>query len=117
MKFSISILDYLGKLENGVVVLVAITFQEKYFEATYFYTEKDLVLTIPEELEELLGHPIQEDPDYADVIKEIIKRVVPYTEIYGRIDDIDFKKIIPISEENLSSYLDSTEESDTTLES
>ena len=95
MNFSVSVLDYLGKYETGIIVLISIMYQEKYSEATFFYTDKDIVLTISEELQEMLGHPIQQDPDYPNLIKEILKRVVPFSEMYGRIDEIDFNKFIP----------------------
>lgn len=99
-KFQISILEYLGKLEDGVMTLLSIVYDGIYYEATYFYTSEDLVLTVPEELEEALGHKITEDESYPDLLRGIIRKVVPYSEIYSRIDDIDFTRWIPTEEEN-----------------
>ncbi len=93
-KFQVSILEYLGKLENGVLILLSIVYDDAYYEATYFYTSEELVLSVPEELEEVLGHKITEDELYPDLLRGIIKKVVPYNEIYGRIDDIDFTRWI-----------------------
>lgn len=98
-KFQVSILEYLGKLEDGVMVLLSIVYNSIYYEATYFYTSEDIVLTVPEELEEALGHKITEDDKYPDLLMTIIKKVVPYKEIYGRIDDIDFTRWIPTENE------------------
>ncbi len=91
-KFQVSILEYLGKLESGIMVLLSITYNNNYYECTYFYTDKDIVLTATQELEEEIGHKITEDDNYKDLIKSIIKMVVPYKEIYGRLDDIDFRR-------------------------
>ena len=94
-KFQVSILEYLGKLEDGVMVLLSIVYDGIYYEATYFYTSEQIVLTVDEELEKALGYKIIEDESYADLIKGIIKKVVPFSEIYGRVDDIDFTRWIP----------------------
>jgi hypothetical protein len=91
-KFKVSILDYLGKIEQGVLVLISIVHQEEYYEATFFYTAEQMVLTISEDLESKLGYPISHDPEYNKLMGEIIKRVIPYEEIYNRIDDVDFSK-------------------------
>ena len=39
-KFQVSILEYLGKLENGVLILLSIVYDDAYYEATYFYTSE-----------------------------------------------------------------------------
>ncbi len=91
-RFNISILEYLGKLDIGILVLISIIYDEVYYEGTYFYTSEDLLLTIPEDLEEKLGYKIADDIDYVDILKSIMKKVVPYDEIYGRLDDVDFSR-------------------------
>jgi hypothetical protein len=85
MKFNISILEYLGKIENGILVLLSFVYNDKYYESTYFYTNNEIVLTVSEELESDLGHKIQEDPEYPEIIKTIIRKVVPYNEMIKRI--------------------------------
>lgn len=113
-KFKVSILDYLGKIDPGVLALISIVYREEYHEATFFYTQEQMVLTISEDLESKLGYPITEDPEYSKLISEIIKRVIPYTEIYNRIDDVDFSKWSNFIEEEADDqseveYLDEVE--------
>lgn len=91
-KFQISILEYLGKIEDGILVLISIVYKGEYYESTYFYTNEHIVLTVPEELENELGHKIIEDEEYPNIIKTIIKKVVPYHEMYKRIDPVDFNR-------------------------
>lgn len=91
-KFKVSVLEYLGRLDIGVMALISIVHDGKYYEATYFYTDERLVLTVQEELEENIGHKISEDDRYVDLVRDIIGKVVPYNEIYGRLDEIDFSR-------------------------
>jgi len=92
MKFSVSILEYLGKIENGVLILISITHDEKYYEGTFFYTEDSIVLTVSEDLENNIGHTILEDADYPILIKSILKKIVPHTQIINKIDEVDFNR-------------------------
>jgi hypothetical protein len=85
MEFSVSILDYLGKLNNGVLVLLSIIYKEKYFESTFFYTKTDILLTTSEQLENAIGHKIEEHPDYINLLKEILKKISPYDEVYNQL--------------------------------
>jgi len=97
-KFQISILEYLGKLDQGVLVLLCIVYDQKYYEATYFYTSEKLVLTVQEELEQDLQHKITEDKDYPNLVKNIISKVVPYNEIYSRLDPVNLTRWFNINE-------------------
>jgi hypothetical protein len=114
IKFNASILDYLGKLDIGVLVLVSIIYESQYYEATFFYTQDQMVLTISEDLEEVIGHPIDKDPEYADLLSDILKRLIPFNEMYNRLDDVDFSKWVeydePESNNDEVEYLDIKEE-------
>jgi len=92
-KIDVDILEYLGKLENGVLVLVGLLYQKKYYESSFFYTEKEMVLTIPDDLEVLIGD-IKQYPEYPDILLRILRKIVPYKDIYGTLDDVDFGKWI-----------------------
>jgi hypothetical protein len=54
MEFSVSVLDYLGKLNNGVLVLLSIMYKNEYFESTFFYTKEDILLTISDSRKDFL---------------------------------------------------------------
>lgn len=91
MNFDISILEYLGTVKNGVLVLVGIMFQGEYYEGTFFYNEKDIILTISDELESKIGD-IKKLKQYPDVLRSILRKVVPFNEIYERLDPVDFAR-------------------------
>lgn len=90
-EFDISIIEYLGKVDGGVLVLLGVVYRGEYFEATFFYNENDILLTISEELESITG-PIKEHPSYIDILRDIIRKIVPYDEMYNRIDPVDFSR-------------------------
>lgn len=91
MKFSVSILEYLGKVDDAILVLLSIIYNEKYYEATFLYNKEDILLTASEELEQDLGYEITEDSEYVDVLRNILKQIVPYNELINRIDDFKVK--------------------------
>jgi hypothetical protein len=88
MEFSISILNYLGKINRGALVLLSIMYKGKYFEGTFFYTAEDILLTISKPLEKELGHKIEDDPEYVDVLKDILKKITPYNEVMPQLKAI-----------------------------
>jgi len=83
------IIEYLGKFEDGVLVLISLNYENEYYDATFFYKEDFVTLTINEDLEELIGE-IEKHPLYNNLVIEIMKQVVPYKEMINRLDEIDF---------------------------
>lgn len=83
------IIEYLGKFEDGVLVLISLNCENEYYDATFFYKEDFVTLTINEDLEDLIGE-IEKYPQYNNLIIEIMKQVVPYKEMINRLDEIDF---------------------------
>lgn len=85
MSFEVSILQYLGLVGDGVLVLLAIMWKEKYYEATFFYNAEDIVLTAADDLEKDLNHPIKEDKEYVDILKSILKQIEPYNQVKTKL--------------------------------
>ena len=90
-KFKVSIIEYLGKVEGGVLVLLSIVYQDQYSEATFFYNKTDILLTISEELEEKIGD-ITKHKQYPQILRDILKQIVPYEQMYDSIDPVNFKR-------------------------
>ena len=84
MDFSVSILDYLGKINKGVLVLLSIVYKNKYYEATFFYTDKDILLTPADNLEKEIGN-IEDHADYTELLKEILKKIAPYNQVINQL--------------------------------
>ena len=90
-KFDISIIEYLGKVDGGILVLIGILHNEVYYEATFFYNESDILLTISEEMELVTG-PINQHINYKDILSDILKRIVPYSDMHDKIDPVNFSR-------------------------
>jgi hypothetical protein len=82
------IIEYLGKFEDGVLALISLNYENEYYDATFFYKEDFVTLTIDEKLEEIIGE-IEEWSGYDNIVLELMKRVVPYDEIITRLDPVD----------------------------
>lgn len=92
-KLKFSVLDYLGKIESGVLVLLSFTIEDEYYEGTFFYTDESILLTVDDLLENKLGvDNIENWEGYVELIRNILKIIIPYGEIYPRLDDVDFNK-------------------------
>jgi hypothetical protein len=91
-KMTIDIVDYLGKHENGVIVLISLGYDNSFYEATFFYTKEILALTPEDSLEEKLECDIEDWEGYEELMIDIIKKVVPYEEIINIIGEFDPSK-------------------------
>jgi hypothetical protein len=88
----VSIIKYLGKVESGIITLITLKFikENVAFDATFYYTEDRLLLTVPPEVEEVYGH-IEKHPYYEEIIRICLKKVVPYDKMIDSIDPLDVK--------------------------
>ena len=87
MKFDI--IEYLGKLEDGVIVIISLNYEDEYYDSTFYYKNQFVTLTVDEKLEEVLGTTIEEWSGYNKLVLEIVEKTIPYDEIVTRLDEID----------------------------
>jgi hypothetical protein len=87
------IIDYLGKYENGVLVLLSINYNNNFTEGTLYYSDVMLALTVDESIEKEIGQ-IELWDGYRDFLVSILKKVVPYDEIINRLDEINFSEYL-----------------------
>lgn len=92
-KFEISIIEYIGKFGDGILVLLGIMYGGNYYDGTFFYTAEDMVVTLSDELESIVGDITKHD-SYKDILLQILRKVVPFHEIWPTLEPIDFKKYI-----------------------
>jgi hypothetical protein len=107
-KIDVSVIEYIGRFEDGIMVLLGIMYDDEYFDATFYYTIEDMILTISDEMEEKVG-PIIEHPQYRDILIQILKKVGTFREMWPTLKEIDFAKYVrgelEIYEENLPEIL------------
>jgi hypothetical protein len=94
-KVDVSIIKYLGKVQNGIISLITITLknQNLSFDATFYYTDSQMILTIPEDIEDKIGD-IKKIPEYSEILRLCIKKVVPYNQLIDNIDPLDVKPYV-----------------------
>lgn len=95
MEIKADIIDYMGKYEDGVLVLLSVVCDGAYTEATIFYNDKDLLLTVDDSIEEKINMPIEAWSGYKKLLESILSRLIPAAEVRGRLDDVDFSNFLP----------------------
>lgn len=94
MVITADIVDYMGKFEGGIIVLLSVMCNGTPYEGTIYYSDKDLVLTVDPLVETFLGEPIEKWEGYRSLLESIFSRLVPCSEIIGRLDDVDFSEFV-----------------------
>lgn len=98
MEIKADIIDYMGKYEGGVLVLLSIECDGYFTEGTIYYSNENILLTLDENVERMIGGPVQQWHGYRALLESILSRLVPYNEISGRLDEVDFDKYIDTPE-------------------
>lgn len=106
MKIKADIVDYMGRYETGILVLINVGVDDKFYEGTIFYSDKDIVLTVDDSIEEKLGTQIELWDGYKGLLESILGKLIPYEEISKRIDEVDFEKYVSFYEEDFKKVVD-----------
>ena len=101
MTIETSILDYMGKIEQSIFVLVSFVYNDKYYEGMFVYTDEKIMLNVDDEFEKILGCDIKKHKEYEDILRFLIKNVVPWSEMINRIDDVDLSAYEQITSETV----------------
>ena len=80
MKFSPSLIEYIGTYESGILASIGLMYEGKFYNSIFYYTDSQMILTIDEDLESVIGK-IEEHDNYLDLMESIINLVDPYEEI------------------------------------
>ena len=84
---NVYITDILGKVEDGVLVILDIEYGEKLYECSYWYTNTKFILTTSDELDKIVN--FKETEEYSNVIEYLKKTLEPYNNIIHTIKDYD----------------------------
>lgn len=88
----VSVIKYLGKVGDGIIALITITIPQRdlSFDATFYYTQTQMIVTIPEDIEELIGD-IKNIQEYETILRLCLRKVVPHDQLWDNIDPLDVK--------------------------
>ena len=94
MEIKADVIDYMGKMEGGILVLLSINCDGEFSEGTIFYTDDNLVITVSEEIEKKLGCEIEQWEGYIDFATSILLKLIPCSSMIDTIEEVDFSKYI-----------------------
>jgi len=83
-----SILDYLGKYENGILVSVGLMYEGNFYNGIFYYTTDKMIITPDDNFTETFGE-IELLEDYLELMETIINMVEPYENIIGDLKDYE----------------------------
>lgn len=96
MDIKADIIDYMGLISDGVLVLLSVISDGDYSEATLFYKSDDLLLTVDRKIEQNLGCAIEEWDGYRDLLESILAKLVPFEELKKRLGPVKFEEYLEI---------------------
>jgi hypothetical protein len=94
MEIKADIIDYMGRIDDGVLVLLSITCDGEYSEATLFYNDEKILFTVDRSFEEKINSQIETWSGYKKLLESVLGRLVPAKEIAGRLDEVDFGQYV-----------------------
>ena len=82
MEYSISLVDYIGKIENGVAVILSLMIDDKPYEIIYWFNrEKKYTFTIePSFYEDYPIGDIEKNQYFPELLNYIDTEILPDTE-------------------------------------
>lgn len=86
--FSISVIDYIGKIKNGVAILLSLNVDDNLYELIFWINrQKNYTLTVENRLLELLNVKDIYDYQYInELITKIFKSIPPINELFNEFD-------------------------------
>jgi hypothetical protein len=89
MEITASILDYLGRYDDGILVSIGLMWKQKYYDGIFFYTKNKMIISVDESFTNDLGCYIEQHPDYINLLKSIILQCEPFAEIFDKLDNVE----------------------------
>jgi hypothetical protein len=88
MELTFDIIEYMGKLDDGVFVLLNLNVNNTdFFDAVFYYKENLVALTVDEQFEKMIGTTIEDFPGYNELMTGIISRVIPYKDAINIVNE------------------------------
>lgn len=88
MEITASIIDYLGKYEDGILVSVGLMYKSEFFNSIFYYTGDQMVINVEEKMIQKMDHFIEEHPEYYMLMEDIINKVEPYELVIAQLEEI-----------------------------
>lgn len=88
-EINFDIIEYIGKLDDGIFILLTLSYQNEFYETIFYYKEAVVALTPDKKLEKKLKCKIEDWSGYSNLMLRIIEKIVPYSEMINIVNDFD----------------------------
>jgi hypothetical protein len=89
MEIKFDILEYIGKLDEIIYVLLSLNYEDEFYEGVFLYKKELVILTVEENLEKKLECEIEDWDGYDNLMISILEKAAPYDELIKSIHDFD----------------------------
>ena len=88
MEITASILDYIGKYDDGILVSIGLMYKSKYYDAIFFYTVNKMLITVEQSMINDMKCQLEQHPDYVELMKSIILKCEPFDSVVDQLEDV-----------------------------
>jgi hypothetical protein len=83
------IIEYIGKLDGGIYVILSLNYQEEFYEAIFYYEKDRSALSVEDKLEKKITCIIEDWDGYDQLMLSILSKVAPYDETIENLHGFD----------------------------
>lgn len=84
---NVNIIGTIGKVEDGILVLIDIEYNENIYECSYWYNQKISLLTTPDTLDGIID--IKTLEDYPKIKEYLLNTLEPYEVAISKTEELD----------------------------
>jgi len=94
MEIKADVIDYLGKMDEGVVVSIGVLLDEIYYNGILFYSNNNILLSMNDEFEEKINSPVELWENYKLLLELIFSKLENPTTILNSLKEFDINKYL-----------------------
>lgn len=102
MEIKADVIDYLGKMDGGVVVSVGVLLDEIYYNGILFYSNNNILLSMSDEFEKKINSPVEVWEDYKLLLELIFSKLENPSIIINSLKEFDINKYLTKKEDKVN---------------
>ena len=102
MEIKADVIDYLGKMDEGVVVSIGVLLDEIYYNGILFYSNNNILLSMNDEFEEKINSPVELWENYKLLLELIFSKLENPTTILNSLKEFDINKYLTKKEDKVN---------------
>lgn len=102
MEIKADVIDYLGKMDEGVVVSIGVLLDEIYYNGILFYSNNKILLSMNDEFEEKINSPVELWENYKLLLELIFSKLENPSIIINSLKEFDINKYLTKKEDKVN---------------